>query len=88
VVVFNATSQTRNFNLPDFQDVPLTLHPLQKASADPVVRASSFNRPLGAFSVPGRTAAVFWADRLASSPQDAAQALTTNALLAVAGLNG
>jgi pullulanase len=67
MVVFNATSQTRNFNLPDFQDVPLTLHPLQKASADPVVRASSFNRTLGAFSVPGRTAAVFWANRPASS---------------------
>ncbi len=67
VVIFNATSQTRNFNLPDFQDVPLTLHPLQKASADPVVRASSFNRTLGAFSVPGRTAAVFWANRPASS---------------------
>jgi pullulanase-type alpha-1,6-glucosidase len=62
-VVFNATNQTQNFNLPDLQDVPLTLHPLQKASADPVVRASSFNRAIVAFSVPGRTAAVFWAAR-------------------------
>ena len=43
--------------------MPLTLHPLQKISVDPVVRASSFNKGLGAFSVPGRTAAVFWANR-------------------------
>jgi pullulanase-type alpha-1,6-glucosidase len=62
-VVFNATNQTQNFNVADLQGVPLTLHPLQKASADCVVRASSFNRAVGAFSVPGRTAAVFWANR-------------------------
>jgi pullulanase len=60
-VVFNATNQTQNFNVADFLDVPLTLHPRQKASADCVVRASSFNRTVGAFSIPGRTAAVFWA---------------------------
>jgi pullulanase-type alpha-1,6-glucosidase len=63
VVVFNATDQTQNFNIPGFQEIHLTLHPLQKVSEDPVVRAASFNRGLGAFSVPGRTAAVFWAGR-------------------------
>jgi pullulanase len=67
LVVFNATNQTQNFCIADFQDVPLTPHPVQKASADPVIRASSFNRAVGAFSIPGRTAAVFWANRLASS---------------------
>jgi len=36
---------------------------LQKLSADPVVRSASFNKTLGAFSIPGRTAAVFWANR-------------------------
>ena len=63
VVVFNVTGQTQTFNIPRFQEIHLTLHPLQKVSEDPVVRAASFNRGLGAFSVPGRTAAVFWAGR-------------------------
>jgi pullulanase-type alpha-1,6-glucosidase len=63
VVVFNATGQTQTFSIPGFQEIHLTLHPLQKVSEDPVVRAASFNRGLGAFSVPGRTAAVFWAGR-------------------------
>jgi pullulanase-type alpha-1,6-glucosidase len=63
VVVFNATGQTQNFSVADLRGVPLNLHPLQKISLDPVVRASSFNKTLGAFSIPGRTAAVFWANR-------------------------
>src|SRR4051812_39008275 len=42
---------------------PFGPHPLQKISADPVVRAASFDHTLGAFSIPGRTAAVFWANR-------------------------
>jgi len=66
VVVFNATTQTQNFGVPELQGTPLTLHPFQKASADPVVRAASFNSGLGAFSVPGRTAAVFWSYRPAT----------------------
>ena len=66
VVVFNATPQTQNFSVPDFQGVLLILHPLQKVSVDPVERASSFNSGLGAFSVPGRTAAVFWSYRPAA----------------------
>jgi pullulanase-type alpha-1,6-glucosidase len=63
VVVFNATKTTQTFNLTDFQGWHLTLHPLQKISVDPVERASSFNSTLGGFSVPGRTAAVFWGNR-------------------------
>jgi pullulanase len=63
VVVFNATAQTQSFSVPDLRGVPLNLHPLQKTSVDPVVRASSFNKGLGTFSIPGRTAAVFWANR-------------------------
>ncbi len=60
VVVFNATKTTQTFSLADFQGWHLTLHPLQKISVDLVERASSFNSSLGGFSVPGRTAAVFW----------------------------
>lgn len=63
VVVFNATRTTQTFNLTDFQGVKMTLHPLQQISVDPVERASSFNKTLGGFSVPGRTAAVFWGGR-------------------------
>ncbi|MFL6258091.1 MAG: pullulanase-type alpha-1,6-glucosidase [Thermoanaerobaculia bacterium] len=66
VVVFNANDQTQTFTTPELQGVPLTLHPLQKLSADPVVRSASFSKTLGAFSVPGRTAAVFWANRPAA----------------------
>jgi pullulanase/glycogen debranching enzyme len=36
------------------------LHPVQAASADPVVRAASFTEATATFSVPGRTSAVFW----------------------------
>ncbi len=84
-VVFNATNQTQNFNIADFQGVPLTLHPLQKLSADSVERASSFNRTVGAFSIPGRTAAVFWANRPAASQiqlliQDVNNLVTAGAL--------
>ncbi len=62
-VVFNANDQTQTFTTPELQGVPLTLHPLQKLSVDPVVRSASFNKTLGSFSIPGRTAAVFWANR-------------------------
>ena len=41
----------------------LKLHPIQKASADPVVRTASFTAAACTFSVPARTAAVFWATR-------------------------
>ncbi|MFL6193707.1 MAG: pullulanase-type alpha-1,6-glucosidase [Thermoanaerobaculia bacterium] len=81
VVVFNADDETRTFNLAEFQGAPLRLHPLQLASADPVVRSASFNPTLGGFSVPGRTAAVFWSNRPAAEQigllmQDAASALS------------
>ena len=65
-VVFNANDQTQTFTTPELQGVPLMLHPLQKLSVDPVVRAASFDKTLGAFSIPGRTAAVFWANRPAT----------------------
>ncbi len=66
VVVFNAANQTRNFNTPELQGIPLTLHPLQRISTDSTERAASFNSTLGAFSIPGRTASVFWANRPAT----------------------
>jgi pullulanase len=85
VVVLNASNQTQTFNVTDFQGVPLTLHPLQKISVDPVVRSASFNKTLGAFSVPGRTAAVFWSNRPAAEQigfliQDVNALVTSGAL--------
>ncbi|HEX6901504.1 MAG TPA: pullulanase-type alpha-1,6-glucosidase [Thermoanaerobaculia bacterium] len=63
VVVLNGSDETQSFTLAPFQGAPLVLHPLQAASADPLVRTASFNSASGAFSVPGRTAAVFWSLR-------------------------
>ena len=39
------------------------LHPVQAASADPVVRGSGYDMGTCTASVPGRTAAVFWERR-------------------------
>lgn len=41
-----------------------TLHPIQAASADPVVQTTSFDPVTGAFTVPGRTTAVFVLDEI------------------------
>ena len=32
-------------------------------SADPIVKTSKFNRGKGVFTIPGRTAVVFWSSR-------------------------
>jgi pullulanase len=85
VVVFNAANQTKNFNTPELQGVPLTLHPLQRISPDSTERAASFNSSLGAFSIPGRTASVFWANRPAAEQiqlliQDVNNLVTAGAL--------
>ena len=66
VVVLNATQPDAEFHRGRFPGVPLSLHPLQRISVDPAVRSASFNKTLGAFSVPGLTAAVFWSNRPAA----------------------
>ncbi|HSN98609.1 MAG TPA: pullulanase-type alpha-1,6-glucosidase [Candidatus Nanopelagicales bacterium] len=57
VVVFNARPDTATLPLPGFETAVLALHPLQLASADPVVSTAAF--AAGTFTVPARTAAVF-----------------------------
>ncbi|GAA3152181.1 hypothetical protein GCM10020001_089630 [Nonomuraea salmonea] len=54
-VVFNATPS------PQAQAAasPVTLHPVQAESADPVVRSSSYDPSTGMLTVPARTVAVF-----------------------------
>jgi pullulanase-type alpha-1,6-glucosidase len=60
VVIWNATPQPVTFRDAAFEDRKLALHPVQKHSADPVVRTARFDRKTAEFTVPGRTAAVFW----------------------------
>ena len=62
VAAFNATGETAGFTIPELGGRNLVLHPRQVASSDPVARTASVS-PSGAFSIPARTAAVFWAHR-------------------------
>jgi pullulanase-type alpha-1,6-glucosidase len=57
VVLFNATTQAQSFALED--DSGYELHPVQRASSDPVVRQSRFDPVQSVFLVPARTTAVF-----------------------------
>jgi alpha-1,6-glucosidase-like protein len=59
VVLLNAAPNTQTLVVPDLARRRLRLHPVQAASADPVVRTARFHRASGSFTVPGRTAAVF-----------------------------
>nr|WP_245673997.1 pullulanase-type alpha-1,6-glucosidase [Actinoplanes rectilineatus] len=56
-VVFNATPSTVTERVPALAGRKVALHPVQAASADPLVRTSSVTD--GVLSVPGRTVAVF-----------------------------
>jgi pullulanase len=63
VVLINANDEPVSFAEAKFTSVPLHLHPVQQASADPVVQSSSFDALTGTFNIPGRTAAVFVTDK-------------------------
>lgn len=58
-VVFNATPDTVDFTNSALAGTVLALHPVQAASADPVVQGAAFDADSGTFSVPGMTTAVF-----------------------------
>ncbi|HEX9982710.1 MAG TPA: pullulanase-type alpha-1,6-glucosidase [Thermoanaerobaculia bacterium] len=60
-VVFNATGVPKSYQAPSLAARTLSLHPVQAASHDPVVKTSTFSG--GTFSVPARTTAVFWSQR-------------------------
>lgn len=59
VVLFNAAPFPQAFAAPALAGAPLRLHPVQQASADPVVRTARFDRATATFTVPARTTAVF-----------------------------
>jgi pullulanase-type alpha-1,6-glucosidase len=63
VVLLNASPEDRTLVVPGLAGQSLELHPLQRRSADHVVRRSRFVRPTGSFTIPGRTAAVFVEER-------------------------
>jgi pullulanase-type alpha-1,6-glucosidase len=58
-VVFNATPDTVAQTVAALRGADVSLHPVLASSADPSVRASSFDASTGTISVPGRTVAVF-----------------------------
>ena len=58
-VVFNATPAAARQTVPALRGTAVTLHPVQRASADPVVRTASVDRRTGTLTVPARTVAVF-----------------------------
>jgi hypothetical protein len=57
--VFNATPDTVAQTVAALRGADVSLHPVLASSADPSVRASSFDASTGTISVPGRTVAVF-----------------------------
>jgi hypothetical protein len=59
VVLVNANDTTQTFGNGFINDQVFALHPIQQGSADSVVRGSSYDPASGAFTVPGRTTAVF-----------------------------
>ncbi|MEV1179033.1 alpha-1,6-glucosidase domain-containing protein, partial [Nonomuraea sp. NPDC049784] len=58
-VVFNATPSARTQVVESLAGQAVSLHPVQAASGDPVVRESAFDLATGTLTVPGRTVAVF-----------------------------
>ena len=62
-VLVNAAPDAQTFAAPALAGRKLQIHPVHLLSLDPVVKRSSFERKTGTFSVPGRTAVVFWSPR-------------------------
>jgi pullulanase-type alpha-1,6-glucosidase len=59
VVVINANDEAQIKLVPGLAGLPLALHPVQRASVDPIVKTAAFDTDTGAITVPARTAAVF-----------------------------
>jgi pullulanase-type alpha-1,6-glucosidase len=59
VVVFNATPRAQVLADAAFAGEAFELHPVQARGSDSVVKQAKFDAAKGAFTVPGRTAAVF-----------------------------
>ncbi|GAA0472114.1 1,4-alpha-glucan branching enzyme [Actinoplanes capillaceus] len=58
-VVFNAGTTAATQKVPALAGKKVALHPVQRASADPVTRSASFAAATGTLTVPARTVSVF-----------------------------
>ncbi|MEV2237918.1 pullulanase-type alpha-1,6-glucosidase [Micromonospora sp. NPDC049891] len=58
-VVFNATPESATQRVTGLRGADVTLHPVLRSSADPVLRTAAFDRASGTFTVPARSVAVF-----------------------------
>jgi pullulanase len=83
IVLFNANPGSLNFNPGEFAGQAYQLHPIQQASADPLVREATFDIASATFSLPGRTTAVFVLNK-AVVPAASALPLATIAPAAIA----
>ena len=59
VVLFNGDKEKVTFSSEALAGAQLKLHPLQRHSADPELHNARFDRTSGAFTLPGRSTAVF-----------------------------
>ncbi|MGS2615462.1 pullulanase-type alpha-1,6-glucosidase [Micromonospora sp. LZ34] len=59
IVVFNATAEAATQRPTGLRGADVTLHPVLRTSADPVLRTASFDASTGTFTVPARSVAVF-----------------------------
>ncbi len=59
VVLFNVDKTAKSFAIPALKGSKLALHGIQRRGSDDVVKASTYDRASGTFTVPARTAAVF-----------------------------
>jgi len=60
VVLFNVDKVPKTINVPEFVNIPLELHPVQRRSyADPIVTQCRYDPATGAFTIPPRTTGVF-----------------------------
>jgi pullulanase-type alpha-1,6-glucosidase len=59
VVLINANDEAQTFQAEQVVGLSLALHPVQRASVDPLVKTSSFDPAVGEFKIPGRTTTVF-----------------------------
>src|SRR5712664_7666 len=62
-VLINAAKAEQTFTAPSLAGRKLKIHPIHMLSADPLVKKSKFHRRNGTFTIPGRTAVVFWSSR-------------------------
>jgi pullulanase-type alpha-1,6-glucosidase len=59
VVLFNAAPGPASYAIPDLGEQAFELHPVQQESFDTVVQGAAYDPATGAFTIPGRTTAVF-----------------------------